>query len=248
MKIQFIVHCWLDAEKILGVSQKGFAIKLRSDAWVNERIRIFKKFTLQSLLNQSFNNFRIFLFCGQRFRHITESFDLGTDRVERMYDYGRQSYQEIEADHVSIMRIDSDDLFHRSTMRQIYGLVLDGRQFFSARQMIQWNILHNFISNIKVIVSPFTNHLIPKKIYKNFNELNERQFQGYRSAPELLKHRSVCIIRHRQNVTWQRIGKDQGSQNYLRQEMAKRKYFIRNRNAIIQILSRYGVRKEQVPK
>ena len=248
MKIQFIVHCWLDAEKILGVSQKEFAIKLRSAAWAKKRIQIFKDFTLQSLLNQSFNNFRIFLFCGQRFRHITESFDFGTNRVEQMYDYGRQASQEIETDRVSIMRIDSDDLFHRSMMRQIHGLVLDDHQFFSAHQMIQWNILHNFISNIKVIVSPFTNHLIPKKIYKNFNELNERQFQGYRSAPELLKHRSVCIIRHRQNVTWMRTGKDPGSQNYLRQEMAKRKYFIRNRKEIVRILANYGIKENQVPK
>ena len=248
MKTQFIIHCWLDAEKILGVSRKPFAIKLRSGAWVKQRIQIFRNYTLQSLLNQSFDDFRIFLFCGKRFRHITENFDFGTDRVERMYDYGRRAYQKIEADHVSIMRIDSDDLFHRSMMEQIRNLVSNKHQFFSARQMIQWNILHNFISNIKVIVSPFTNHLIPKRIYKNFDELRNRQFQGYRSAPELLKHRSVCIIRHRQNVTWSRTGKNPGSQGYLRQEVAKRKYFVKNRNEIIRILAKYGIRKEQVPK
>lgn len=248
MKTQFIVHCWLDAEKILGVSQKSFAIKLRSAAWVEQRIRIFKNFTLQSLLNQSFDNFRIFLFCGQQFRHITENFDFGTDRVERMYDYGRRAYQEIETDHVSIMRIDSDDLFHRSMMGQIRKLVFNDYRFFSARWMIQWNILHNFITDIKIIVSPFTNHLIPKRIYKNFDELNKRQFQGYRSAPELLKHQSVCIIRHKQNVTWSLLKRDPTSRNYLKQEKAKRKYFIQNRGEIVQILVKYGIKKEQIPR
>lgn len=248
MKTQFIVHCWLDAEKILGVSQKDFAIKLRSDAWVKQRIRIFKNFTLQSLLNQSFNDFRIFLFCGQQFRHITENFDFETDRVERMYDYGQRAYQEIEADHVSIMRIDSDDLFHRSMMEQIYKLVLDDRRFFSARWMIQWNIIHNFITDIKIIVSPFTNHLIPKKIYKNFDELNKRQFQGYRSAPELLEHQSVCIIRHKQNVMWSLHRIDPNSRNYLKREKAKRKYFVRNRREIVKILAKYGINEGQVPR
>lgn len=248
MKTQFIVHCWLDAEKILGVSQKDFAIKLRSDVWVNERIRIFKKFTLQSLLNQSFDNFRIFLFCGRRFRYITENFDLGTDRVERMYDYGQRAYQGMEADRVSIMRIDSDDLFHRSMMAQIHKLVFNGHRFFSARRMIQWDILHNFISDIKIIVSPFTNHVFPKTIYKDFKELNRRQFMGYRSAPELLKHQSVCIIRHKQNITQNICGKNRESQIYLKQEKTKRKYFVRNRDEIIRILAKYGINKNQVPK
>lgn len=248
MKTQFIVHCWLDAERILGVSQKDFAIRLRTENWVKNRIRIFKDFTLQSLLNQSFDDFRIFLFCGKRFRHITENFNFGTDRVEQMYDYGKHAYQKIEADKVSIMRIDSDDLFHQSMMEQIYELVSNNNKYFSARWMIQWNILHNFISKIKIIVSPFTNHLLPKRIYKDFNRLNKKQFQGYRSAPELLKHESVCIIRHRQNVTWSLLGKDPSSQTYLRQEMARRKQFIRNRNEIVQTLAKYGINESQVPK
>jgi len=248
MKPQFIVHCWLDVENVLGVSQKPFMKKLRSAAWTKKRIQIFKNYPLQSLLNQSFDDFRIFLFCGKRFRHITENFDLGTDRVERIYDYGKRVYQKIETDRVSIMRIDSDDLFHRSMMEQIRKLVFDDRQFFSARWMIQWNILHNFISNIKIIISPFTNHLFPKRIYKNFDELNKRQFQGYRSAPELLNHQSVCIIRHRQNVTWSLLKKDPSSQAYLKQEMAKRKYFVRNRGEIVRILTKYGINESQVPK
>jgi len=244
MKTQFIIHCWLDVEKILGVSKQPFAIKLRSAIWTKKRLRIFKNYTLRSLLNQSFDDFRIFLFCGRRFRKITESFDLGTDRVERIYDYGLRVYQEIEADRVSIMRIDSDDLFHRNMMEEIRKLVIKGEKVFSARRLIQWNILHNFITDIKIPVSPFTNHVLPKAAYKDFEILQRRQFQGYRMAPELLPHRHVCIIRHRQNVTWPRIHKDPGSQRYLKEEMAKRNNIIRNPSEIIKILANFGIKNE----
>lgn len=243
MKTQYIIHCWLDVENILGVSKQPFAIKLRSAMWTKKRLRIFKNYTLRSLLNQSFDDFRIFLFCGSRFRRITERFDFGTDRVERIYDYGQQVYQEIEADRVSIMRIDSDDLFHRNMMEEIRKLAIKDNKVFSARLLIQWNVLHNFISDIKIVVSPFTNHVLPKVVYKNFEILQKRQFNGYRRAPELLPHRHVCIIRHQQNVTWPRIHRDPSSQNYLKEEMEKRNNIIRKKGEIMRILSNFGIRK-----
>lgn len=247
MKTQFIIHCWLDVENILGVSQKNFAIRLRSAAWVEKRIRIFKKFTLRSLLNQSFDDFRIFLFCGLRFRKITENFDFETDRVERFYDFGQRAYQEMEADKVSIMRIDSDDLFHRRMMENIRHLVSRDNTMFSARNMIQWNILHNFITDIKIIVSPFTNHVFPKRIYKDFGKLRPLQFGGYRSAPEFLPNR-VCIIRHRQNVTWPRINKNPASEQYRREQMAKRKGIILKRSEIVKRLKPFGIPEDLVPR
>jgi hypothetical protein len=248
MKIQFIVHCWLDAERIIGVSKKDFAIGIRSAAWVNKRIRIFKNYTLKSLLNQSFDDFRIFLFCGERFQDITRNFDFETDRVERIYDYGRRAYQEIDAEFASIMRIDSDDLFHRNMMIRVRDLVVKGHRMFSARKLIQWNILRNFVTDIKIPVSPFTNHLFPKSVYRDFDLYRKRQFMGYRSAPELLPQRHVCIIRHKQNVTWPRIGKDPASERYRREEMAKRNNIILDRSRIIRVLKDFGIPAGLVPK
>lgn len=250
MKTQFIVHCWLDAEKILGVSQKNFAIKLRSADWVEKRIRIFRDFTLRSLLNQTFDDFRIFLFCGQRFRSITEKFDFGMDRVERIYDYGQRAYQEIEADQVSIMRIDSDDLFHEKIMMNIRSLVSCKHKTFSFRNVIQWNTIHNFITDIKIIISPFTNHVFPKSIYKDFDKLRTLQFGGYRSAPELFspKFRRVCVIRHRQNVTWPRINKNPRSERYRQEEMTKRNNIILARPQIIKMLKPFGIPENLIPR
>ena len=65
---------------------------------------------------------------------------------------------------------------------------------------------------------------------------------------ELLKHRSVCIIRHKQNVTWSLLGKNPESQGYLKQEVAKRTYLIKNRKAITRILANYGINERWVPK
>lgn len=248
MKTQFIVHCWLDAEKIIGVSKKDFAIGIRKGIWVKRRLRIFKNYTLRSLLNQSFDNFRIFLFCGRKFQHITKNFNLETDRVEKIYDYGERAYQEMEANRVSIMRIDSDDMFHQKMMEDVRTLVLADRQkMFSARLLVQWNILHNFVTDIKIPVSPFTNNVLPKSVYKNFDLLKKRQFMGYRSAPELIPDRRVCIIRHKQNVTWPRINKNPGSDHYRREEMAKRNNIILDRSKIIRVLKDYGVSADDVP-
>jgi len=250
MKTQFILHCWLDVEGILGVSKKPFMKKLRSGTWTKRRIHIFKNYTLRSLLNQSFDDFRIFLFCGQRFRAITEGFDLETDRVEKIYDYGQRVYQEIEADRVSIMRIDSDDLFHEKMMMNIKSFVSDGHKMFSFRHVIQWNILRNFISDIVFPVSPFTNHVFPKAVYKNFDLFQMLQFGGYRSAPELWpkKFPRVCVIRHRENVTWTRIGKDPRSNRYFHEEMVKRNNIILGRSAIIKRLKPFGISAEMVSK
>lgn len=248
MKTQFIVHCWLDVEKFLGVSQKDFAIRLRSRSWVKQRIRIFKNFTLRSLLNQSFNDFRIFLFCGQHFQRITKDFDFETDRVEKIYDYGQRVYQEMEADHVSIMRIDSDDLFHRNMMEEIRKLVLKGKKMFSTRSAIQWDINWDFISDVRIPVSPFTNHVFSKSVYKNINLLRKRQFYGYRSSLEMLPERRVCIIRHRQNVSWRRKILNPGSKQYCEREIRVRKNVILNQLEIIRTLKPFGIPANYVSK
>jgi len=248
MKTQFIVHCWLDVEKFLGVSQKDFAIKLRSGGWVKQRIRIFKNYTLRSLLNQSFNDFRIFLFCGQRFQHITKDFDFETDRVEKIYDYGQRVYQEMETDRVSIMRIDSDDLFHQNMMEEVRKLVLKGKKMFSTRNVIQWDINWNFITDVRIPVSPFTNHVFSKSVYKDIDLLRKYQFYGYRSSPEMLPKRRVCIIRHRQNVSWRRKALSPKSRQYCKREIRVRKNVILNLSEIIRTLKPFGIPADYVSK
>lgn len=243
--IQFIVHVWLDVEALLGVSKKKFAIELRDARWVKKRLAVFKKYTLRSLLNQEFDDFRIFLFCGLRNRKLTESFDFGTDRVERFYDFGRKEYAKIRKPFVSVMRIDSDDLFHRNLMWNIRKKIRPHEKAvtsFSVRRVIQWNVLQHFLSDFVLPVSPFTNHVFPRSLYRDWNQFKILQFGGYRSAPDAnLPRQSVCIVRHKDNVTWKRIGKDPGSEKYKREEFRKRNNLITSRDRMIRILGNYGI-------
>ncbi len=247
-KVQFVIVSWLDAERILGVSQKKFAIRNRTADWVERRCRIFKNFTLQSLLNQDDDNFRLWLYCGLTHRNITSSFDFG-EKVELCYDYGKKFISELEHPWFSLTRIDSDDCFHKTVMQEIKSKTIanDNHTTMGYRDLIQWNVLHNFISDIRIIVSPFTTHCWPRHLYQNLLLVNRLQFSSYRNPQIRLSPGKVCIIRHKDNVTWKRINKKPGSRQYFLQEKAKRNNFITDREKIVRILRDFGIRPEQVP-
>lgn len=248
-RTQFVVVSWLDAETVLGVSKKGFAIRLRSPEWVKNRCKIFKNFTLQSLLNQSYDNFRIWLYCGNTYKSITSQFDFG-DRVEVCYDYGKSFIEGLTKPWFSLTRIDSDDCFHKDAMLEVRNKTINApnRTTMSFKDLIQWNILQNFVSDIRIIVSPFTTHCWPRVQYQNFQLVNRQQFAAYRHPPLQLSHRKVCIIRHNDNVTWARIKKDPASHQYFMEERTKRNRFITKRPQIIQVLKDFGIKEEQVPQ
>lgn len=243
----YIVVAWLDAEQVLGVSKKDFARRLRTEKWVEKRCQLFKNFTEKSLLNQGFQDFRIFLLCGTTFKYITKSFPFDP-KVEVRYDYAKNALEEINTPYLNWTRIDSDDMFHLDVMNEVVSQAkfTDQRETVVYRDLIQWNILHKFVSDIKIPRSPFTSHTFPRAIYKNWIEFKKQQFMGYRSCPNELTPRRVCIVRHRQNVTWPRIIRDPGSEAYFREEKNKRHNFITDRAKMAAILEDFGVSEEKV--
>ena len=122
--ITFIIHVWLDVENFLGVSKKDFMRKIRTPHWIKRRIRIFNTFTLPSLLNQDFDDFQIFLFCGRKNKQLHKDIKKD-DRLHLIYDYGKSKYlDEIETPYVNVTRIDSDDMFREDLMIEVAGLSL----------------------------------------------------------------------------------------------------------------------------
>lgn len=243
----YIVVAWLDAEQILGVSQKAFAKQLRTEDWVAKRCKLFKAYTEKSLLNQGFQDFRIFLLCGSTFRYITSQFPFDP-KVEVRYDYAKNALQEINTPYLNWTRIDSDDMFHKDVMLEVKenAKFTDQRETVVYRDLIQWNVLHNFVSDIKISRTPFASHTFPKAIYKNWVEFKKQQFMGYRSCLNVLTPRRVCIVRHDRNVTWPRIFKDPRSSRYLRDEMRKRNNIIKGAPQMFKVLKNFGVKKSQV--
>ena len=86
--------------------------------WIKERIRIFERFTLASLKNQSFQDFEICLLCGQKNRAITEAHKWDP-RVNVLYDRGRKFISRIDDEYLAISRLDSDDLYHKHAVKII---------------------------------------------------------------------------------------------------------------------------------
>ena len=248
-EVEYIVHIWLDVENtILGVSRQPFMKQLRSPAWSRRRMALFKNYTLQSLMNQTFKDFRIFLFLNRRFRHIHERFDLGP-KVERIYDDGRKAYtKKIDAEHVVIFRTDSDDLLRNDVMLDVKNTA-DFQNHRTCRvfhRVIQWNIYHKCISDFFLPRSPFAAHVFPRKIYSDWSRISVEQFMDYQSSKVHFSKRKICIIRHGANVTFPRIRKNMRSPGYLKEEMQRRNNIITDRSKMQKILKDFGIQKEQV--
>jgi len=245
----WIVHIWLDAEEVIGVSKQPFSIKLRKNLkWVEARAKLFKRFTERSLLCQNFKDFRIFLFCGKTHRAFTSQFPFDP-KVEVIYDYGRSRYlEEIKTDYVNITRIDSDDMFRFDVMEEVTrkARFTDQRETVIYKDLLQWNLHHHFVSDIKIPRSPFASHTFPRSIYTDWGRLKKEQFMGYRSCPNVLGPGRVCIVRHSRNVTWKRLGWDIKKDWYLEREKAKRNFFTQNQSRMFGVLKSFGVPPEEV--
>ena len=247
--ITYIVHVWLDVENtILGVSRQPFMKHVRSPAWSKLRMALFERYTLRSLLNQSFDDFQILLFLNPKYRRIHEQFELEAN-VARIYDDGKSFYtKELDSDYAVIFRTDSDDLLHKDCMQLIKDTA-DFRNFRTSRtfhKVIQWNIYHKFISDFRLSRSPFTAHVFPRRIYSDWNRIKVEQFMDYKSCPVHFEDRKICIIRHGANVTFPRIGKNMRSEKYLRDEIQKRNNFIVDRSKMQKTLKDYGIPAELV--
>lgn len=177
------------------------------DQWIIGRKEFFEKYTLRSLLNQTFKDFRIFLLCGRRFKGITSNWPWH-ERVEICYDQGREKYKEIETDYVAITRIDSDDLFHERAMQDVAeNLILsEKRECLIFRMAWTWDMLNRFIMPRFRTSPPFFTHIFPRGIYKDWRQFSAHHFIGHGQAggrlPETveLPQYRVCVVRNTLNV------------------------------------------------
>lgn len=199
-KVEFIIQISMDGD---------WSILPKEEQWVRYRIKFFEKYTLRSLLNQSFSDFRIFLLCGQRFKHITSSHPWH-ERIELCYDESEKKYSDVlDSDYVSITRIDSDDMFHKEAMAEVRDnlKISDRRECLTFKKNLSWEILNNVIGHYYGPSPPYFTHIFPKSIYKNWKQFRAEHFLHHgqaggrlKTTTELSKHK-VCIIKHLQNVS-----------------------------------------------
>lgn len=192
--------------------------------WINQRFEIFQKYTLASLLNQSFDDFRIFVICGEKHRAVTEALPwhkkveichvIGESKSsypKRMRPASKvKGYDFIDTDYVSITRINSDDLFHRDLMAEIRDSVSlndKGSGLFMRRYVI-WDILKHYIIYREILsrCSPHYTHVFPHSIYEDWDRFIEQHYINHRVAvaglaeTKEIKGWKACEIRHGYNI------------------------------------------------
>lgn len=228
-----------------------------TEDWVKERLDFFQRYALRSLQIQTFQDFRILLLCGKRFKHITSKWALPS-RVERAYDMGREFLKSVDTDYISITRIDTDDIYHKNAMENVRDkLVLsDKRECLIFREGYHWDILNRFLRmNRRRPSPPFYTHIFPKTIYKNWQRYSDEHFMGHGKAGgrldatvELPKYR-FCVIRHDHNVgLYRREIKNEefGPDEMLKMKKKFGEELITNPRIIEETLEKFGVAKEDV--
>lgn len=200
--VTFVVQTFLDYPRP-GAEMKLPNTWLLSPHWVKARIRFYHELTLRSILNQSFQDFRIVVLCGSRYKEITKN-TAWHERVEVCYDSGEALNDSIDTDYLSITRIDSDDLMHKDVMAEVsQNLILtDKRECLIYDKCLLWIMPHRYISRHYRASPPTFTHIFPKSIYKNFSRYHSEHFLSHgRSGGKLpttkrLSAHKYCIVKH----------------------------------------------------
>ena len=216
--VTFIVEVFFSFDRPPG------EVQLTPD-WVKERFKIFQKYTLISLLNQSFQDFRIFVLCGKRYESITSKLpwhkrvevyhveaEKKSSNPKRMRPASKVAgYDSIDTDYVSITRINSDDLFHRDLMAEIRDSISpnDRSSGLFMRRYIIWDILNNYIMYREILsrCSPHYTHVFPRRIYQDWDKFIEQHYINHRFAVAHLFETKeipgwkVCEVRHAFNIS-----------------------------------------------
>ena len=190
--VTFIIRTFLDTDR---------ATQTLTRHWVKARIRLYHELTLKSILNQSFQDFRILVLCGQRHRETTRNAKWHP-RLEICYDGGRAIYESINTDYLSVTRIDSDDLMHRDAMAEVRDnqIHTNGRACLIFNKCLSWRIPDRLMSVHYRDAPPTFTHIFPKSIYHNWPLLYSQHFLSHGRAcrgvrRNLSKHK-FCIVKH----------------------------------------------------
>ena len=246
-RVTFIVQSPMNIEQPWGIPL--------SAEWVKARLDLYHKFTLPSLLNQSFADFRIFAYCGEASRAVNESYPWHP-RVEQCYDFGKSRIEEIDTDFLSITRIDSDDLMHREAMAEVRDNVgfVDGRESMVFTKCFTWDTINNSIRGYPHMGEhpPFFTHVFPRSIYSDwekFCKLHHLPFSKATPDAKKLSARKICMLRHWNNIS---IRKKNRKPKILTEEqrgklIERERYgFVIDRNKIIKILKDFSVKEEDI--
>lgn len=211
--VTFVVSIFLDIFRPELMARHGKKYeeayeKIHTTEWTRKRIEFFRNWTLKSLHNQSFQDFRVFMLCSEESRSLINSYDWDAN-IKHCYDYGKAAYEALDTDYVAITRLDSDDLLHRDGMKIIReNLVLSEKvEYTYTSDYWRWLFHHGCFIHVmnplnvrSVKWSPCWTLVFPKAEYKYWLNIEKHWFvyasgicgiKGARILPPDL----VCQIR-----------------------------------------------------
>jgi len=225
--------------------------------WIRHRFELFHKYTLRSLINQrrnfenywkSIDDFRIWIYCGQRNKELTQSLSWRPD-VKVLYDFGKDALSKIDTEFVALTRMDSDDLMHYKAMEEIMSQPVQ-ESFLVFRKNLLWDRNNQFIGYHERSFPPFTTRIYPKSVYKDWEVFQARHHQkhgvessrSFQIITELSQHK-ICVVKHKENIGNIRRGLKPGilTPKQIKGYIKKGKILTDKPEKIKRILEEFGV-------
>jgi len=200
-KVQMIVKVFSDKDR------KSFTPPFE---WFEERMEMFKQTTLRSLERQTTTDFIIMLVHGQRYKARTSKWLWEDSKIPiyPVYDEGRALLQSIDADYVTITRLDSDDLMHEECMAEVREKAVLSNQV----EYMVWRVcytlekVNNYLAWHYRGAPVSTTQVFPRAVYKDWNVFRSincvahSRLGGRLSRALELNPKRICNVRHGQNT------------------------------------------------
>ena len=178
--------------------------------WFLDRLELFKETTLRSLERQTDMDFIIMLVHGQRHKEKTKEWRWKDRRIMivPVWDEGQALLQQIDADYLTITRIDSDDLLHEECIEEIHRVMpkTDTVEYLVWRGCYTWDRVNRYLAYHYRCAPVSTTQIFPKLLYKDWeffkktNCVEHSRLGGRLSQAIELSDKRVCNVRHGQNT------------------------------------------------
>ena len=183
--------------------------------WVEDRIKLFESSCLKSILNaEEHEKFRIWLICGNHNKAVTDAHKFHP-MIDLVYDNGSKQgthhfIKQLKEDYLSISRIDSDDLYHKTALKRIIEFseshCNDRINIACIHETIDWDKVNWFIRYSVRPRPPFITKVLPRESFQNPNTVNAAIWVshgqlGGNIADVDLTGNLVCVIKHDENIS-----------------------------------------------
>jgi len=170
--------------------------------WVTKRCTQFHQTTLKSILNQSFQDFRIWLICSTKDQQRTDGL-IWNNRCELHHDFAANALSKIVTDYVALTRIDSDDLMHMNAMQDVHDHLVFDKSAFRRCLIFRKNLQYSMKN--RMLGPHYRQGFQNAKAMQELHYVAHGSRAGSKSSDtiELSKHK-ICVIKHEDCCTIKR--------------------------------------------